>query len=401
VARVVEGLSRRGWAYDILSLEKAPDLERTGRVREVEQRLARAGVTWHRSPYDWSRSGGAAVKNLGTLARQAVRLAMRGRVRAIHARAYHGAFAGLAAWTAAGLPYVFDARSYWIDEKLEEGRWFTTPVRLGLARGLEHQLFARAAGVVTLTELQASDVRAGRFGANGDRPVVCVPTTADYEDFRRRPPAELTRVPAGVRARLAGKLVLAVIGSINRSYLVDETLDLARRVMARRPDAHLLILSGQQQEYEDRLVAIGVDTARVTQAKADHDAMPQWMSLLDWCLLLLNPASPAKRASVPTKLAELFASGVRPAQFGCNAEVSEWVRRAGSGFVLPSVEAGALEDAARRIAEWQGDAASLARAREITAAHFSLQTGLERYDGLWRRVLGEADRPSTGCFRSR
>ena len=155
-------------------------------------------------------------------------------------------------------------------------------------------------------------------------------------------------------------------------------------MLALRPDAHLLVLSGQREEYERRLT--GVDPARVTLTRADHDAMPEWLSLLDWGLLLLNPASPAKRASVPTKLAEFFATGVRVAQFGCNEEISDWVRRAGSGVVLPSVDAQGLEAAARLIAASTRDEAVLARAREVTAPHFSLKSGLERYEALWRRL---------------
>ena len=185
VVRVVEGLVRRGLRYDILSLEKERDLARRDRVAQVEARLGALGIRWLRVPYDWSSSARAAVNNLAALTRETVRAARSGTIGAVHARAYHGAVAGFAASTAGGTPYVFDARSYWIDERLEEGRWFTTPLRLGLARGLEHQLFARAAGVVTLTELQADDVRSGRFGPPAG-PVVCVPTTADYDDFRPR-----------------------------------------------------------------------------------------------------------------------------------------------------------------------------------------------------------------------
>ncbi|MBI5482380.1 MAG: hypothetical protein HY906_26225 [Deltaproteobacteria bacterium] len=113
------------------------------------------------------------------------------------------------------------------------------------------------------------------------------------------------------------------------------------------------------------------------------------LSLIDWGLLLLNPTSPAKRASVPTKLAEFFAAGVRPAQFGWNPEISDWVRRAGSsGLVLRSVDPAGLDEAAAAIATTPRDEATLKRARDVTAPHFSLEAGVERYDRIWKAVLG-------------
>jgi len=387
VVRVIERLAARGWRYRVLSLEKPADLERVDRVRAVERRLAAAGIEWVRRPYDWSGSASAALVNLRTLVSETARLVRRGQVDAVHARAYHGVFAAHAAWLAFRTPYLFDTRSYWFDERIEEGRWFTTPIRLGLARGFEHQFFANAAGIVTLTELQADDVRQGRFGQVGARPVACIPTCADFDDFVRRPLDQCTRVPAELRAELDGKLVLGIVGALNRSYLVTETLALAKRVLERRSDARLLVLSHQVEAYRARLAEAGIDLAQVTVTRADHDAMPQWLSLITWGLLLLDPQSAAKRASMPTKLAEFFATGVRPIQFGCNDEVARWVKRAGTGLALSEVTPAALDEAARQIVASTLSDARLAEGRAVTAPHFSLASGLERYDAMLRAAF--------------
>lgn len=379
VARVVMGLAERGWPYTIVSLEKEADLARAEKRREVQRALAAKGVRWHPIAYDWSQTGQAAARNLTLLIDAALRHARTGEYSLLHARAYHGALAASAAWLATRVPYLFDTRCYWIDERLEEGRWFTTPLRLAIARGVEHNLFHSAAGVVTLTELQAEDVRGGRFGAVAGQLVQCVPTCADYDDFVRRPLSRLTRVPKEIVRALEGTLSLGIVGSLNRSYLVDETLTLCRRVLERAPHARVLVLSAQKDAYEQAVRRAGIDPSRVIVTRADHDAMPEWLSLIDCGLLLLQPSSPAKRASVPTKLAEFFAAGVRPVQFGCNAEVSDWVRRAGSGLVLDSVDAAGLERAAAWIVAPGRSDAELAQARARTAEHFSLRTGLDRY----------------------
>lgn len=386
VVRVIERLAILGWRYRIVSLEKVKDLADETRVRQLRARLAAAGVSWEFARFDWSQSASAAAHNLGYLTQRAVELARAGQLRGLHARAYVPAVAALAAWNATRLPWIFDARSYWIDERLEEGRWFTTPFKLGVARGLEHQLFTTASAVVTLTEIQAREVET-RFKPLGSRPVRCITTLADYDDFVRKPTDSLAKVPPELVARLSGQRVVAVIGSINRSYLVDETLDLARRILLASPVTHLLVLSGQLEEYRKRLAAIGVPMDRVTIVRAEHDAMPEWLSLVEWCLLLLQPNSVAKRASMPTKLGELFASGVRPIQFGCNSEVSAWVDRAGSGIVLFDVLSETLDAVAHRVATESRPHDELLEARARTQAHFGLKAGIQSYDRLLRAAF--------------
>lgn len=386
VVRVIEGLSAHGWQYEVISLEKPKDLADQARTRAVEARLASARIRWTRLEWDDAGGARAAASNLSALTSAALHRVRRGGIDALHARSYVAAAAAHAVWLATKTRFVFDTRAYWIDERLEDGKWFTTPLRLGLARGLEHQLFACAAGIVTLTELQANDVRGGAFGPVHERPIVCIPTCADYDDFARRPLEACVAVPSELRERVDGKRVLGVIGSLNRSYCVDETLVLARKVLERDSTAQLLVLSGQGPEWTKAALRLGVPAERLMTRRANHDDVPQWLSLIDWGLLLLVPASKAKRASMPTKLAEFFAAGVRPVQAGCNDEVSEWVRRSGSGLSLASLDDQSLSSAADFIVD-RHQAAELDDARERTRAHFSLEHGIRRYVELWQAVF--------------
>jgi glycosyltransferase involved in cell wall biosynthesis len=383
IVRVVEALARRGFAYDILSLERAADVERAGAVEKLSAQLSAAGVGWIRRPYDASGGAKAAGKNAARLVFETSRLAASRSYWLTHARAFHGGVSARAAKLAAGVPFLYDARSYWIDERLDEGRWFTNPAALALARALERRVFADAAAVVTLTELQADDVRQGKFGRPGGKPIVCIPTCADYSEFKPGKPAEFRNVPPELRARLEGKLVLGFIGSINRSYLMEESAALAARVLAARPDAFVLATSPQQKEYAELFARHGIPPERYHVQRVEHWAMPEWMTLVDWALLLLD-STPAKRASVPTKLAEFFAAGVRVVQYGCNPEVSEWVRKSGGGVVLDGVDPTALEAAAMLIAKGHVVDAEQMRAR--TEGHFSLASGVERYAQILERL---------------
>ena len=370
-------LSRRGFPYALLSMERDKDLQDRDAVERLERELEAHGIPWLRLSYHTGGIG-PVLRNCWSLFWSGRRLIRRERIRLVHARSYVAALVAWALRAAAGVPYVFDMRGYWIDENVAEGRWFVRPFVYRLAKRMERRLVASAAGVITLTELQADDVRTGKLGDVPGKQAVTIPTCADYDLFacRHRVP-----LPEEVRARLEGKLVIGLVGSINSSYCLEDCFRLFQQVRARRPEAHLLCLTQQASVMEERLSHFALPENSYTVRSIGHADMPGWLGAMDWALLLMKEGL-AKRGSMPTKLAEFFASGVRPVFAGCNVEAREWVRHAGSGIVLESLAEPVLQQAAQRIASLSGTQDELLRAREATRSHFGLESGVERYQAL-------------------
>jgi hypothetical protein len=385
VVRVVTGLAERGLRYHVLSIERPADLEKVELRRFVSDKLHSAGVGW--TPLAAASMGSArlAMRAAAQMALQASRIARRERIRLIHARGYHGAVVASALKRLLDLPYIFDARGYWIEERSGPGGWFSSSTSYVAGKLVEQMLFRGAAAVVTLTELQANDLAAGLFGPAPPLLEV-IPTCADYSAFflrdsRPTKPDNDEVVPRAVQSRLLGKQVISIVGALNASYYVKEALAFAKLATQVSSTAHLLILSRQQREYETALRLIGVPPDRYTLAEAEHWVMPYWLQWIDWGLLLL-PETAAKRASMPTKLAEFFAAGVRPVFYGCNSEAARWVERAGSGYVLTSIEPAALKYAADNVSHSVTDQTRLRTAREITMPHFGLVSCIGRYARL-------------------
>ncbi len=374
VVRPVLGLAARGWSYRLLTLERAEDLADTPRVRALEARLAEAGVTWTAMPYRQGFGPLSAGANVASTVATLARISRGARL--VHARSYVGAIVARAAQRLTGVPYLFDTRGFWFDERREQGRWFADDRVFAAAKALERRLYLDAAGAVSLTRLGADDIASGAFGRWGDKPVVAIPTCVDQSEFT----IHRTRRP-----EFADRVVVAWVGSINNWYFIDEGLALFAKIRARDPRAHLLWLTPQVDAATERVRAHGIDDFTVRSVQ--HDAMPTWMGTIDFGLLLLVETY-AKRASMPTKLAEFLASGVRPIHHGCNAEVGAYVAEAQSGFTVPSLDARSLDAAAERVVAIGRSDRGLEEARAISAEHFSLASGIERYDALLRALVG-------------
>lgn len=388
VCRILLGLSRRGFRYHLLSLEGRADLEDSGRVAALREELRTHGIEWTPLPYDAGGSARAAAANLAKVARRASALLASGDIGLVHARAYHAALVALSLKPVHRVPYLFDARGRWIDERLLGGRWFTNRFVEGAARAVERTLYRSASAFVTLTRLHGDDIAAGDFGAYNGRPIQVITTCADFDSFTLAPRFDgtsSTTVPSEVLQRLAGKLVVAFVGSTNAFYRHTESFRLAGEILKRRDDAHLLIISAQRKEFADLAERARIPEERLTIATASHRSMPDWLRHVDWAIQLLN-GGVAKRGSMPTKLAEFLATGVRPIHFGCNDEVAQWVRRTGSGIVLESLAPPDLSAAAEVVAQARADQQRLQRAREVAQPHFDLSSGLDRYESLLRQL---------------
>jgi glycosyltransferase involved in cell wall biosynthesis len=304
-----------------------------------------------------------------------------GRTDVFHCRSYFGAFFPCVADILGGVPYVFDTRGYWVDEKIEAGRWFQDAASLAIARRVERELYERASGIVTLTELAAEDVRNGRFGRRHSRHrSICIPTCVDYTKFT------MDRGPAPHDFLNDGPIV-AYVGSLNPSYEYRKSLRLAALILNRIPQSRFLALTSQVLEMISLADEFAIPANRRLITTVAHDQIHLWLPWVDFGLTLLVKPNVAKRASMPTKLAEFFATGVAPISHGANSEVTDWVKRPGSGMVLEDLSDDSLERAVAFVARGLPDADILMRARLAAEKHFSLESGVQRYDTLFRDVL--------------
>jgi len=387
VARPALALAARGFALTILTLEYEADLADTERLRSVSRELGRAGVTWCHARFTPGGSPASYARNVSALSRLMLKSKLRRRAVA-WIRGFPAAPVGVLLRTLRSIPYVYDIRGYWVAQRAEN--W--PPVAAHAARVLEKFYYRQCGAAVSLTELGVSDIRSSRFGFwPVNKPAVCITTCVDYDTFT----LDRTKTFGPLQQALANKLVVSFVGSVNTDYKVRESMRLFAHLARLRSDARLLCVSAHEAELRAQAAEEHVPKEALIFIEVSHDRMPLVLSSIDWGLLLLQ-TSASKRGSMPTKLGEFFAAGVRPVHYGCNSEVGDWVRRTGSGFSLPALDDASLHEAAERIARTPLEIEPLIRARGIAESHFSLRAGCNRYAEIMRQLSFECSCDS-GC----
>jgi glycosyltransferase involved in cell wall biosynthesis len=364
----LRGLRDRGIESIVISLERGPT---------TADEPAETGIRRVELPY---RTGGpgAHLANFRGMLRELRKAISAEKPTLVVARSYLPATVALRAKRSHRVPYIFDMRGCWVDERAMGNGRFKSPLLYKLGKKLERSLLSNAAGVVTLTKLHADDLVQQKL-VSPQIPIKTIPTCADFDAF-------------GLKTKHAeGKLVIGWIGSVNASYQTEPSLALFKAVRRLRPNALLQCITAQPEAMLRELKGTSLPPESYDVKTADHREMPALLAQMDWGLLL-NENCLGKRGSMPTKLAEFFAVGVQPIQYGCNAEVSEMVRSSGSGIVLKGLSSADLEEAARTIAAQSREQGALEEARRRMRPYFGLESGVASYAELIERVAAQQER---------
>ena len=389
VVRVVAGLADgAGIRMTICSLEKPGDREDGDREEALEAELLGRTIRWRRRSFSTGGGPLEVARNVEAMRSMVAEIVDDEGVDLLHARSYVAASVARFVFRRHGVPYLFDTRGFWVDERLERGRWFGGPIGEEAARIWEAGLYRDCAGAVTLTEVAAERIRAGARGRwPADRPLAVIPTCVDYDEFEVAGDDE---VPVELEDAAIGEgPVIGYIGAVNQAYRLRDSLRLFDHILARRPEAHLVCLTRERDQMRRAIDRQGLPSAKTTVTTADHRRMPAWLGRIDWGLLLRDTADDQRAylGAMPTKLGEFFAAGVRPLYAGHNPEVRRWVERAKSGHLLASCDEEALRRAADRVATTPVSDQTLWGARWRTRGHFGLGSAVERYRRLYDEIL--------------
>lgn len=355
VVPYVERLARLGVDVTVHSFEHGePD-------PAVSMRLAGAGVRWR--PHPFGRTGSAG--GLGRVLRLAAVLRAGRRPALVHARSD---LAAAAAMLGGAERWVWDVRSFWVDQRIELGMVRPGGPEERLLRAIERQAARRSDAVVTLAAA-ALPVLQERHGDRAVARSAVVPTCVDLDAFRPVPVPE-------------GELRFLLSGSLNRYYDVPTTLRLVGRARARRP-ATLEVLSPATTPWDDELRRFGA-----TRQRADPGDVPAFVARSHVGLsICASDAGSSLRAAMPTKLAEFLAVG-RPVVVNEGlGDMDALLSQHACGVVLHGTTDDAVEQALDELDALLADPELAERCQRLARAHFDVDLGVVKLLELYEAIV--------------
>lgn len=377
----VFGLARRGHRITLISFEK-PERGETERAA-VKQACDAAGIEWHPLTYHKQPPLLSTMYDVGAIRRLALRLHRRERFELVHCRSYVPALVGLTLKRRKGVPFIFDMRGFWADEKREGGSWNAANL---LYRGVyaffkkrEREFWDEAAEVISLT-CKAREEIASEDPSSA--PIEVIPCCVDFELFK--PAGSEERKSARQQLGIAhAERVLGYIGSLGGNYMLGEMLDFYRAYRERfgatkflfvthTPEALIRSAAGHKSLPQSEIIvraASRQEVSRLIAAASEGIAFKQ-------------PSFSAKACS-PTKLGEMLAMEIPVVTNSGVGDVDRIIEQAGAGVVVERFDDAAYANALDELERLTPD---MARWRSVARKWFDLETGIERYDAMYRRI---------------
>ena len=372
-------LTKNGVSFHVLSFEKKVNFNALKEV--INTSIRNSPIAWHPQVYHRHPPVLSTMFDLWRMKLQAKTLHRELVFDGILCRSYIPALAGLYLKKRFGVPFIFDMRGFWADERVEGGSW---PQSNPLFRAVywyfkqkEKLLLKHADHVVVLTNKAKYILENRELHDNPvPRQISVVPCCVDSEFFN--PDIISSDMKTETRRMLgieSSDKVLVYAGSLGTWYMMTEMLEYFSQLDRDGAQWKFLVLTKDDpQQLIKEVKQMLINRERVVVRACQRAEMPLYLSLGDLAISFIQPVF-SKQASSPTKLAEYFAMGLPVI---CNTgvgDVDQIVSDSGGGRMNSSASE-----------ENKTGLSTPAGIRLYAIKHFSLNRGVEKYSHLISKV---------------
>jgi len=385
----VLGLARKGFRFTVLSFEKP---ERFAEAEaEVNKTLAGENIRWIPLVYHKTPPVLSTLRDVKTLNKMVEGLRKTDPFQLIHCRSYITSLTGLRFKKKYGIPFLFDMRAFYPDERADGGLWPKKHPLFGAVyrffKKKEIEFLDAADHTIVLTHAGAKIMREGGLtGTPYDKPLTVIPCCADMDVYDYQTVDPTLRQTYRRELRITGQtFVLGYSGSVGTWYMLPEMMAFYRKLLTKNPDSLFLVLTRDNpQHIMDEARRADVPENKVQVRAVARDGMAGWLSVFDASVFFILPSF-SKQASSPTKQGELMGMGIPVV---CNAGVGDTekiVTESGGGHVLQNLGKNDYAAAAQYCLTIKPDRGQI---RRYGADYYGLLNGVEKYYGAYTSVLG-------------
>jgi len=286
-----------------------------------------------------------------------------------------------------GIPVVYEVRAFWEDAAVDHGTHAEWGLRYRLTRALETYALKRVDHVTTICEGLRKDIVARGIP---DAKVTVIPNAVDIDKFPLGGPAD----PAlAARLGLTGATIIGFIGSFYAYEGLDLLIDALPRILARMPEARLLLVGGgpQDEALRARAAAAGLSDKVIFTGRVPHAEVNRYYDLVD---ILAYPRHSMRLTELvtPLKPLEAMAQGrlLVASDVGGHREL---ISHGENGILFRAGSADALADAvvdlAKRRDSWSGLRAA---GRHFVESQRNWTASVARYQPLYESLLARGRR---------
>lgn len=382
----LKGLSDLEFSITLVSFEKPEMFEKNKST--IEQITQEHNIQWIPLRYHKNPPVLSTLYDIQILKSTIKKLHRKNSFHIVHCRGYITALAGEWMKKKYGVKFLFDMRGFFADERVDGGIW---PLHHPLYKQIyqyfkrkEKDFFLNADHVISLTEAGKNIIQGFHYIPSNWKCTV-IPCCADLAHFNTQ------NIESSSAAQFKEKYQLQrykqkwfYLGSIGTWYMLPEMLDFFKVVLRHEPQSLMAFFT---HEAAANIYSLAekkqIPKENILVTPLQRNEIPGIITLFDASVFFIKPVF-SKKASSPTKQGEIMAMGI---PIVCNAGVGdteEIIQQYQAGAVIHEFTTEAYEAAYLQIIQRNYNRE---KAIEGACAWYSLQTGVERYAGVYRELL--------------
>jgi glycosyltransferase involved in cell wall biosynthesis len=289
----------------------------------------------------------------------------------IHCRSYIPSLVGLSFKRLYGIPFLFDMRGFWADERVEGGIWnLKNPIYklvYKYFKNKERQFLLESSHIISLTY-------------NGKKNIVKLPCFYHLEN-------NISVIPCCTELSLfkpvkrdSDSFIIGYLGSLGTWYLVREMLVFFQKINEKIPNSKFQFLTKDNPDiifnYCDNL---GIDRKNILVEESDREDIPYKTRNWNFSLCFIMPTF-SKIFSSPTKQGELMGMGIPVI---CNSgvgDVDTIVKKYSSGTIVEI-------DKKFNVESLLNNAFNEEEIVKGASDYFSLDKGVNSYQTIYEKIF--------------
>lgn len=382
------GLSNFNIEIHLISFEKPEKF--AAKKSTIELVIANTSIKWHPLKYHQSPPVLSTLYDVWQLYRKSNQILDKHTISIVHCRSYISSLVGLSIKKRKGIPFIFDMRGFWADERIDGKIWkLNNPVFkliYTFFKRKEKQFILASNYIVSLTANAKDEIRSWNLNAGKQLRIKVIPCCADLDHFsvKNINPQQLLnhKNQLGISNE---DFVISYVGSLGTWYMIDEMMDFIRVAVAKIPACKFLIITADDPEIATvaaKKKDISLDKIIIT--KAERKEVPYLIALSKFSMFFIQP-SYSKKASSPTKLAEILGMGI-PVICNSNVgDVEKIVQDGQVGFIVADFTPQSYGEAIDRMLNTLPPDGN--RISKYAAEYASLEDGIKKYYAVYLAVL--------------
>lgn len=379
----VAGLSEKGLNFTIISFEKSIAFKHQQKI--IKKIVDENNIRWIPLKYTKRPPFIATLYDIYKFKKIVSKEIEDSTVSLIHCRSYISALIGLWAKRKYNIPFIFDMRGFWADERVDGKIWDLNNAVHKKAyhyfKKKEKEFLQESSGVISLTHMGKQEIESWKLAFQ--TPIEVIPCCTDEQLFNIDNVNKNVRLDLNISSKT---FVLSYLGSIGTWYMLDEMLDFFKELLVQKNDAKFLFITKDDEIFiKDKAREKDIPKDKIVVTSSNRQDVPSFIKASNASIFFIKPVY-SKKASSPTKMGEIMNLGV---PIVCNSGVGDVdivMNETMPEFIIHEFK---KSDYQKTINELLANDKRIDTEKIIQTSNsfFSLKNGVEKYYSVYQSIL--------------